>query len=152
MSIRNNIEKQYKQSILEKKSDLTNTLRLIKSAIKDKDIEVRSSGIKNGIEDKEILKLFQNLAKQRKDSIDSFQKAGRKDLVEKEEIELNIINSFLPNQKNEEETESIIMNLIKENNYNSIKDMGNLMNILKEGYSGQIDMGLAGKIAKLNLS
>ena len=74
MSIRETIEKQYKQSILQKNSILTSTFRLIKSAIKDKDIEVRSSGIKEGIKDKEILALFQSLVKQRQDSIESFQK------------------------------------------------------------------------------
>ena len=152
MSIRETIEKQYKQSILQKNSILTSTLRLIKSAIKDKDIEVRSSGIKEGIKDKEILALFQSLVKQRQDSIESFQKAGRKDLVEKEEEELNIIRSFLPEQKNQNETESIIIQIINENEFNSLKDMGKLMNILKNDYSGKIDMGLAGKIAKSTLS
>ena len=60
MSIRENIEKQYKQSIIEKKSSLTNTLRLIKSAIKDKDIAARSSKDKEVIKDTEILNLLSN--------------------------------------------------------------------------------------------
>jgi len=152
MSIRETIEKQYKKSILEKNNVLTGTLRLLKSAIKDKDIEVRSSGIQEGIKDEEILALFQNLIKQRRDSIESFQKADRKDLVDKEEAELNIIASFLPEQKNQEETENIIIQIINENELNSLKDMGKLMNILKSNYKGKIDMGLAGKIAKAKLS
>ena len=151
MSIRETIEKQYKKSILEKNNVLTGTLRLLKSAIKDKDIEVRSSGIQEGIKDEEILALFQNLIKQRRDSIESFQKADRKDLVDKEEAELNIIASFLPEQKNQEETENIIIQIINENELNSLKDMGKLMNILKNNYKGKIDMGLAGKIAKAKL-
>ena len=72
--------------------------------------------------------------------------------VEKEEEELNIIRSFLPEQKNQNETESIIIQIINENEFNSLKDMGKLMNILKNDYSGKIDMGLAGKIAKSTLS
>ena len=152
MSIRENIEKQYKQSIIDKNSNLTNTLRLVKSAIKDKDIEVRTSGLKDGIKDKEIMSLLQNLIKQRRDSIDSFEKANRQDLIDQEEAEIQIINLFLPKQKNEIETEKIIHELIKNNNFNSLKDMGKLMSFLKADYSGEIDMGMAGKIAKSQLS
>ena len=152
MSIREEIEKQYKESIINKKSDLTNTLRLIKSAIKDKDISVRSSGVKDGIKDSEILALLQTLVKQRNDSIESFKQADRKDLVDKEELEIKIISSFLPKQINDSETEIIISTLIQEKNYNSLKDMGNLMKDLKSSYSGNLDMGLAGKIAKSKLS
>tara|TARA_Y100000590_G_C15735309_1_gene1018318 strand:+ start:1413 stop:1874 length:462 start_codon:yes stop_codon:yes gene_type:complete len=151
MSIRETIEKKYKNSILEKNNTLTSTLRLIKSAIKDKDIEARSSGNKEGIQEKDIYILLQNLVKQRKDSIESFQKAERQDLVEKETQELNIITSFLPKQKNQDETENIILKIINENNFESIKDMGKLMNKLKGDFSGEIDMGLAGKIAKSKL-
>ena len=152
MSIREEIEKKYKESIINKKSDLTNTLRLIKSAIKDKDISVRSSGVKDGIKDSEILALLQTLVKQRNDSIESFKQADRKDLVDTEELEIKIISSFLPKQINDSETEIIISTLIQEKNYNSLKDMGNLMKDLKSSYSGNLDMGLAGKIAKSKLS
>lgn len=152
MSIRENIEKQYKQSIIEKKSSLTNTLRLIKSAIKDKDIAARSSKDKEVIKDTEILNLLQTLIKQRNDSIDSFKSADRKDLIEKEEQEIEIISSFLPKQLDQDETENIISNLIQEKNYSSIKDMGNIMQDLKSKYSGKIDMSLAGKISKSKLT
>ena len=152
MSIRENIEKQYKQSIIEKKSSLTNTLRLIKSAIKDKDIASRTSDNKEGIDDKKIFSLLQSFIKQRKDSIESFKIANRQDLIEKEKSEIQIINLFLPKQKNEKDTENIINHLIQEKNLNSLKDMGKLMSCLNTDYSGQIDMGLAGKIAKLKLT
>ncbi len=152
MSIREDIENQYKKSIKEKNIDQTNTLRLVKSAIKDKDIAVRSDGVKNGISDQEILSLFQNLIKQRKDSIESFKTANREDLIEKEKIEIEIINSFLPNQKNEKETEEAILGIIEKEQLTSLKDMGKLMNLLKNTYAGQIDMSLAGKIAKTKLT
>ena len=116
MTIREQIEKLYKQSILDKKPDLTNTLRLIKSAIKDKDIEVRTKGVKDGIKEQEIFALLQNLVKQRKDSIESFKTANRQDLIEKEQNEIEIIQSFLPTQKDEKETENIIKNLIEQHN------------------------------------
>ena len=152
MSVREDIEKKYKQSLKERNANLTNTIRFIKSAIKNKDIEARSFGTKKEIKDQEILSLLQNLIKQRKDSIESFKIANRQDLIEKEQSEIKIINFFLPQQKNEKEIEFIIDQLIQEQNLNSLKDMGKLMNGLKTNYSGEIDMGLAGKIAKLKLS
>ena len=152
MSIREDIEKQYKQSLIEKNTNLTNTIRLIKNAIKYKDIEARGLRAKDEIKDQEILSLLQNLIKQRKDSIESFKIANRQDLIEKEQSEIQIINLFLPQQKNEKETENIIDRLMLEQNINSLKDMGKLMSCLKTDYSGEIDMGLAGKIAKLKLS
>ena len=152
MSIRDDIEKKYKQSLIEKNTNLTNTLRSIKSAIKYKDIAARGLGFKDEIKDQEILGLLQNLIKQRKDSIESFKIANRQDLIEKEQSEIQIINLFLPQQKIEKETENIIDRLIQEQNFNSLKDMGKLMSSLKTDYSGEIDMGLAGKIAKLKLS
>ena len=82
MNIRENIDSHYKKSIMDKNSLITGTLRLVKSAIKDKDIAARSKGNNEGISDIEILSLLQNLIKQRKDSIDSFKVADRKDLIE----------------------------------------------------------------------
>ena len=152
MSIREDIEKQYKQSLIEKNTNLTSTIRLIKNAIKYKDIEARGLRVKDEIKDQEILSLLQNLIKQRKDSIESFKIANRQDLIEKEQSEIQIINLFLPQQKNEKETGNIIDQLMQEQNINSLKDMGKLMSFLKKDYSGEIDMGLAGKIAKLKLS
>ena len=151
MNLRNNIEEDYKQSIKTKDQDKTNTLRLIKSAIKDRDISSRSSENKDGINDTEILSLLISLIKQRKDSIEQFQKAKRDDLIKNEQSEINTINIYLPQQKSEEETESIVSGLIKKNNLQSIKDMGRLMSIIKNDYAGEVDMGLVGKIAKSKL-
>ncbi len=151
MNLRNKIEEDYKQSIKHKDQDKTNTLRLIKSAIKDRDISSRSSANKDGIKDSEILSLLTNLIKQRKDSIEQFQKAKRGDLIKNEQSEIDIINIYLPQQKSDEETESIVKDLINKNNLESIKDMGRLMSIIKNNYAGEVDMGLVGKIAKSKL-
>ena len=148
MNLRNKIEDDYKQSIKNKDQDRTNTLRLIKSAIKDKDISSRSSQNKDDINDNEILSLLLSLIKQRKDSIEQFQKANRDDLIKNEQSEIDIINLYLPQQKSEKETENIVNDLIKNNNMDSIKDMGKLMGLIKNDYAGEVDMGLVGKIAK----
>ena len=151
MSLRNKIDEDYKQSIKNKDQKRTDTLRLIRSAIKDKDISSRSSEKIDGINDAEILNLLISLIKQRKDSIEQFQKAKRDDLINNEQNEIDIINLYLPQQKSLEETENIVRDLIKENNIHSIKDMGKLMSMIKKDYAGEVDMALVGKIAKSKL-
>ena len=151
MSLRNKIDEDYKQSIKNKDQQKVDTLRLIRSAIKDKDISTRTSENKEGINDAEILSLLINLIKQRKDYIEQFQKAKRDDLIKNEQSEIEIINEYLPKQKTQEETEKIINEIITTNNLESIKDMGKLMSIIKNDYAGELDMGLVGKIAKSKL-
>ena len=151
MSLRNKIDEDYKQSIKNKDQKKTDTLRLIRSAIKDKDISSRTSENKEGINDSEILSLLLNLIKQRNDSIEQFQKAKRDDLIKNEKSEIEVIKYYLPQQKTQEETEKIINEIIISNNLESIKDMGKLMSIIKNDYAGEVDMGLVGKIAKSKL-
>ena len=149
MSLKDQIESHYNNSIKEKDSNSINTLRLIKSAIKDKEISLR--GKQNALTDSDILSLLQSLVKQRKDSIEAFEKANRKDLVENELNEIKVIEMFLPKQFDEEETILIVKNIIQQNNFTSLKNMGALMKIIKEKYTGKIDMGLVGKISKSSL-
>ena len=151
MSLRNKIDEDYKQSIKNKDQQKIDTLRLIRSAIKDKDISSRTSENKEGINDSEILSLLLNLIKQRNDSIEQFQKAKRDDLIKNEKSEIEVIKDYLPQQKTQEETEKIITKIISSNNLESIKDMGKLMSIIKNNYAGEVDMGLVGKIAKSKL-
>jgi len=151
MSLRNKIDEDYKQSIKNKDQKKTDTLRLIRSAIKDKDISSRTSENKEGINDSEILSLLLNLIKQRNDSIEQFQKAKRDDLIKNEKSEIEVIKDYLPQQKTQEETEKIINEIISGKNLESIKDMGKLMSIIKNDYAGEVDMGLVGKIAKSKL-
>ena len=148
MSLREQIDAKYKSSVKSKNTNEINTLRLIKSAIQDKEIENRSANNSIEINDQQILGLMQNLIKQRRDSIESFKSANRTDLIELENKEIEIINQFLPKQLNEEETKKIIVNFLKDNNLSSLKDMGKVMNYLKSNYTGSVEMGLAGKLAK----
>ena len=151
MSTRNKIDEDYKQSIKNKDQQKIDTLRLVRSSIKDKDISSRTSENKELINDAEILSLLINLIKQRKDSIEQFQKASRDDLIKNEESEIEIIKEYLPQQKTQEETEKIINEIITGNKLESIKDMGKLMSIIKNDFAGEVDMGLVGKIAKSKL-
>ena len=151
MSLRNTIDEDYKKSIKDRDQNKTNTLRLIKSAIKDKDISSRSALNKENIGNSEILSLLISMIKQRKDSIEQFQKANRDDLIINEQNEIKIINIYLPQQKSEQETENIVNDLITYNNLQNIKDMGKLMELIKKDYAGEVDLGLVGKIAKSKL-
>ena len=148
MSLREQIDAKYKSSVKSKNTNEINTLRLIKSAIQNQEIENRSVNNPIEINDQQILGLMQNLIKQRRDSIESFKSANRTDLIEIENKEIEIINQFLPKQLNEEETKKIIVNFLKDNNLSSLKDMGKVMNYLKSNYTGSVEMGLAGKLAK----
>ena len=152
MNLRKSIEERYKEAVKSKNLEKANTLRLIKSAIKDKDIENRTNKSNNEINDDQIMALLQNLIKQRKDSIESFKTASRDDLIVKEQFEIDLISQFLPNQLNERETEEIIIEMIKKQNFSSIKDMRSLINNLKSEYAGSVDIAMAGKIAKLILN
>tara|TARA_A100001011_G_scaffold175240_1_gene183854 strand:+ start:78 stop:533 length:456 start_codon:yes stop_codon:yes gene_type:complete len=149
MSLKDKIESSYNNSIKEKDSNSINTLRLIKSAIKDKEISLR--GKQDALTDSNVLSLLQILVKQRKDSIEAFEKANRNDLIENELNEIKVIEKFLPKQMDEDATNLIIKDIISNNNFTSLKDMGALMKIIKEKYTGKIDMGLVGKIAKSSL-
>ena len=152
MNLRASIEERYKEAIKSKNLEKTNTLRLIKSAIKDKDIENRTSESNNEINNNQIMVLLQNLIKQRKDSIESFKAASRDDLIVIEQFEIDLISQFLPKQLNERETEEIIIQMIKKQNFSSIKDMRSLIDNLKSEYAGSVNLAMAGKIAKLILN
>ena len=110
MSLIDKIDEKYKSSIKEKDSNSINTLRLVRSAIKDKQISIR--GKQENLSDGDVLSLLQNMVKQRKDSIEAFEKANRQDLIDKEKAEINVIETFLPEQKSEQETEEIIIKII----------------------------------------
>ncbi len=141
------IEEKYKSSLKEKNETKIKTYRLIKSAIKDKNISLRSQNNKIITED-DILKILQSLIKQRKESFEMYSKGGRKNLAEIEMEEIEIIKSLLPEQLSSDETKKIIIQIIREEKIESIKDMGKVMAILKSKYSGKVDMSLAGKLAK----
>ena len=152
MDLRTQIDEKYKSDFKLKNIDEINTLRLIRNAIKNKDIESRTSNNTDPINDKQILNILQSMVKQRRDSIESFKTASRNDLINKERKEIEIINTFLPQQLDEEEIKKIIEKCIKDFNFTSVKQMGLIMNHLKSNYAGVIDMALAGKLAKEFLS
>ena len=148
MSLREKINEQFNSALKSKNKTLVSTLRLVLSAIKDRDIANRSGDKKEVIKDDEILKVLRKMKKQRQDSADLYKKGERPDLLKNETDEIKIIDSFLPSQLNEEETEKICKDLIKSIGATSIKDMGKIMGELKKKYSDTIDFSKVNTIIK----
>ena len=148
MSLRAKINEQYNSALKSKSKNLISTLRLVLSAIKDQDIANRTSEKKEIAKDEEILKVLRKMKKQRQDSANLYKKGERPDLLKAEEDEIKIIDSFLPNQLNEEETKKICAEVIKETKATSMKDMGKIMGVIKKKYSDTIDFSKVNIIVK----
>ena len=148
MSLREKINEQYNSALKSKNKNLISTLRLVLSAIKDKDISNRGGEKKEAAKDDEIVKILRKMKKQRQDSADSYKKGERQDLLKIEEEEIKIIDSFLPKQLSEEETKKICKEIIESLGASSVKDMGKIMGALKQKYSDSIDFSKANIIVK----
>ena len=148
MSLREKINNQFNAALKSKEKNLISTLRLILSAIKDKDIANRTSEKKEIAKDEEIIKILRKMKKQRQDSADLYKKGERPDLLQVEEDEIKIIDSFLPQQLNEEETKKICEEVIKKVGANSIKEMGKVMGELKKTHADVLDFSKVGSIIK----
>lgn len=127
------------------------TLRLIRAALKDRDIAARSKGMPDGIEDDEILSLLQSMIKQRRESIDAYKKGGRMELAEQEAGEIAVIERFLPKQMTADETAAAVDAIIGEMEATTLKDMGKVMGALKERFPGSMDFGKASGMVKAKL-
>ena len=141
-----------KEAMRNKDSVAVSTIRLITAALKDRDISARNDGDADGIDDNAILQMLQSMIKQRNDSAKTYSEAGRDDLAEREEAEIDVIRTFLPKQLSEQEVGDIIDALIEKLDVHSIKDMGKIMGAIKSDYTGQVDMGKAGALVKKKLA
>ncbi len=146
MSLEKKIEEKLNESLKNKDKTVFPTLRLIISAIKDFKI---ASKVRDGyLKDQEIISILKKMNKQRNDSCEAYKKAGREDLLKKEQAEISIINNFLPKQLNEEETKKICQKAIENIGATSIKDMGKVMAILKKDYSDVLDFSKVSNLIK----
>jgi len=152
MSLREKINEQFNNALKSKNKTLVSTFRLILAAIKERDIANRTSGKKEEVKDQEIIKVLQKMKKQRQDSADLYKKGERPELLEVEEAEIKIIDTFLPKQLSEEETKKICKEIIESIGASSIKDMGKIMGSLKKKHSDSIDFSKANVIIKGLLS
>ena len=152
MSLREKINEQFNKALKSKNKTLVSTFRLILAAIKERDIANRTGGKKEEVKDQEIIKVLRKMKKQRQDSADLYKKGERQELLEVEEEEIKIIDTFLPKQFSEEEIKKICKEIIVSTGASSIKDMGKIMGSLKQKYSDSIDFSKANTIVKGLLS
>jgi uncharacterized protein YqeY len=125
------------------------TIRMVQSALKNRDIEARGEG--KMISQTDELALLQKLVKSRQESVDLYQKGGRLDLADKERAEIAIIQAFLPKQMSETETAAAISAAIAEVGATNIKDMGKVVAALKTKFSGRMDFAKASQAVKAAL-
>ena len=148
MSLREKINEQFSAALKNKNKSLISTLRLILAAIKERDIANRTGDKKEEVKDLEIIKVLRKMKKQRQDSADLYKKGQRQELLEVEEAEIKVIDTFLPKQLSEEETKKICKEAIDSIGASSIKDMGKIMGLLKKKYSDSIDFSKVNIIVK----
>ena len=148
MSLREKINEHFNSALKSKNKTLVSTLRLVLAAIKDKDIANRSNEKKEVIKDEEILKLLRKMKKQRQESVDLYKKGGRQELLQAEEAEIKVIDSYLPKQLGEEETQKICKEIISSLGATSIKDMGKIMGVLKKEYGDVLDFSKVSNLIK----
>jgi uncharacterized protein YqeY len=122
-------------------------LRMLKSGLHNREIELQ-----RGLNETEFLQLVSSMVKQRKDSIEQFEKGGRNDLVEKETAELKVIEEFLPTQLSEADLDAAITEAIRESGAAGIRDMGKVMKALMPKVTGKADGKLVGDKVKARLS
>jgi uncharacterized protein len=137
-----------KAALRAKDTRTLSTVRLIMAALKDRDIAARGGANEGVIPDAEILRMLQGMVKQRRESIELYQKGGRPELAQQEGEEIVVIESFLPQQLDDAAIETAAKAAIAESGAAGVKDMGKVMGILRERHAGVLDMAKAGGAVK----
>ena len=146
MSLEKKIEEKLNESLKIKDKSIFPTLRLIISAIKDHKIAAKNKN--QELKDQEIISILKKMTKQRNDSCEAYKKAGREDLLKKEQEEISIINNFLPTQMSDEESKKICKKVIENVGASSLKDMGKVMGALKKDYGDVLDFSKVSNFIK----
>jgi len=149
--LRDNISQALKTAMKAKDMRETSTLRLIMAAVKDRDIAARGNGNVDGITDDEIMKVMQTMIKQRRDSIEMYEKGNRPELAKQESEEIEIIRGFLPEQMTDGAMEVAVVSVIESLGAATLKDMGRTMGHLRKNFAGRMDFGKASALLKQRL-
>ncbi len=140
-----------KAAMLARDAATTSTLRMITAKLKDTDIAARPSGI-TAVPEEQIVAMLRGMAKSRRESVELYRQGGREELAAKEEAEIAVIESFLPQQMDAAATEAAIRDAIAESGAASIKEMGKVMAVLRAKHAATMDLGKAGPLVKAALS
>lgn len=141
------IKDDMKTAMRERDKDRLGTIRLILAAIKQKEVDERIE-----LTDADVLAILDKMVKQRKDSITQFEAAGRDELAAKEQAEIEVISTYLPQQLSESEIDDLIAEAITASGAESMRDMGKVMGMLKPKLQGRADMGQVSGLIKAKLN
>lgn len=147
MDIQQQLTADAKAAMIAKDSLKLGALRMLQAAIKNREIELRP----NAITPDDVLAIVKKLAKQRKESIEQFQQAGRQDLVDQESAELKVLEVYLPEQMSREQIEALVTESIANLGAKTVKDMGSVMKDVIAKANGAADNKLVSEIIKSKL-
>jgi len=145
--MREKLTESMKEAMKAKDSRRLSTVRLIQSAVKDRDIANRGVG-KDAATDDEILQILQKMVKQREESAKIYEDAGRAELASQEREEIDVLKTFMPEQLSDEKVGEIVAAVVAEIGAAGMKDMGKVMAIMRERYAGQMDFAKASGTVK----
>jgi uncharacterized protein YqeY len=152
MTMKKRLEDDLKKAMKAREPLLLSCLRMLKSKIQEREVALRAKeGVDYQLNDEEVIEVASSYAKQRRDSIESYRQGGREELAVKEEAELAIIESYLPQQLSREEIVVIVRGAIEESGAESIKDMGAVMKVVMPQVKGQADGKLVNKVVREQL-
>jgi uncharacterized protein YqeY len=152
MDLRSRIAADLKAALKARDEIRVATLRLITAAIKDRDLALRGSGEEREISEAELLAVLERMVRMRQDSVRAYEEGGRLDLVEREQAEIAVIQSYLPRQLDDAEIRTAIETAVSELGATSIRDMGRVMALLKDRHAGQMDFARVGPMVKARLT
>ncbi len=141
------ITEDMKTAMKAKDSIALGAIRMLRAAIKDKEIELGKS-----LDDADVLAVVSKAIKQRKDAATQYHDAGRAELAEKEEAEIKVLEVYLPEQMSDDEIQALVESAIAEAEATSMKDMGKVMGIVRPKAQGKADMGKVSAAVKAALS
>ena len=151
MSIKEQIMADLKQAMKNKEKDKLRVLRSLKSKLLEREISERKEG-EASLSDDQTIEVLMKAAKQRKESIEQFEKGDRNDLADAEKTELDIIESYLPEMLSEDEVRDIARDKIDELGAEDMSDMGQVMGILMQELKGKVEGSVVSKVVKDELS
>lgn len=147
MGLKEQILEDMKQAMKAQQADRLSAIRMLQSAVKNREIELRPAAIT----DPEIIGVIRKLSKQRKDSIEQYQNAGRQDLADKEQFELSVLEAYLPQQLNADQLKQLVEDVILALGANSVKQMGAVIKEVQARTSGSADNKVVSEIVKARL-
>ena len=147
MSLKTQLTEDMKTAMRAKDQVSLNTIRLINAAIKQFEVDERTEA-----DDAKVISILTKMVKQRKDSAKIYTEAGRQDLADKENAEIEILNRYLPQMMSAEEIKTVVEAVIAETGASGMADMGKVMGVLKTRLAGKADMGEVNKVLKAALT